>query len=170
MAHSRHSGFSVPMPSDDATLRDVPLGPNEFRTMQVTFVPNNPGEKLAGYAMRVTELESAAGKERIVGGQTMLFGVVRGFNDRQPRVNMLVAQCAATLTQIAFRSGMGLQQRRSRSGCVPRADTRRERAISRRASVTGTWGQNTSSSPWSLLTRHQSPQERFERAESTTTR
>jgi len=67
----------------NAILRDIPLGPNEFRMLKMAFIPRNRVERQTGYAIRVTELEGPAGRERVIGGQTMLVGSVKGFNERQ---------------------------------------------------------------------------------------
>jgi hypothetical protein len=68
-----------------ATLRDIPLRPNQYGMLTMTFVPNDPNERPTGYAIRVTELEGLAGRERIIGGQTMVFGSVNGINESRPR-------------------------------------------------------------------------------------
>jgi hypothetical protein len=65
--------------SDGGSLKNIPLAAGDWATLDITFVPNNTGEKLKGYAIRVTQIEQANGSERLVGGQTFVFGQVKGF-------------------------------------------------------------------------------------------
>jgi hypothetical protein len=60
-------------------LQNIPLEPNEYGTLNVAYVPNNADEKLKGYAITTTQLEQTNATERIVGGQTFVFGAVKGF-------------------------------------------------------------------------------------------
>jgi hypothetical protein len=66
---------------DAGFLQNIPLEPKEYATLDVAYVPNNAGEKSKGYAITVTQLEQAngTGTDRIVGGQTFVFGTVTGF-------------------------------------------------------------------------------------------
>jgi hypothetical protein len=68
----------------DATIRNIALAPNEFATLDIAFVPNNPSQKMEGLAVRITQLADVGGADRIIGGQTLLFGKVKGFNEKQP--------------------------------------------------------------------------------------
>jgi hypothetical protein len=64
---------------DGGFLQNIPLEPGVFATLEVVFVPNNPAEQLKGYAIRVTQVDQTTGTDRIVGGQTFVFGAVQGF-------------------------------------------------------------------------------------------
>jgi hypothetical protein len=60
-------------------LGNIPLEPGVFAPLEVVFVPNNPAERLTGYAIRVEQVDQTTGTDQIVGGQTFVFGMVQGF-------------------------------------------------------------------------------------------
>jgi hypothetical protein len=64
---------------DGGFLQGIPLEPKDYGTLELTFVPNQVNEKMTGYAITVTQLDQATGGDRIVGGQTFVFGMVKGF-------------------------------------------------------------------------------------------
>ena len=64
---------------DGGFVQNIPLEPRDFGTLEIVFVPNNAGEKMTGYAVTVTQLEEVNGVDRLVGGQTAVFGTVKGF-------------------------------------------------------------------------------------------
>jgi concanavalin A-like lectin/glucanase superfamily protein len=64
---------------DGGILQNIALKPRDFGTLAVVFVPKNAGEKLTGYAVTVTQMEVVGGADRIIGGQTLVFGAVKGF-------------------------------------------------------------------------------------------
>jgi len=64
---------------EGTVLPNIRLDPNDSGTLKIRFAPHNPAEPLTGYAIRITQLEEVDGKERIVGGQTLVFGAVKGF-------------------------------------------------------------------------------------------
>jgi hypothetical protein len=64
---------------DGGTLQNVALDPKAFGTLQAQFVPTNPGDKLTGYAVTLTQLEDVGGVEHVIGGETAVFGAVAGF-------------------------------------------------------------------------------------------
>jgi len=64
---------------DGGFLQGVPLEPKDYGTLEITFVPNQVNEKMTGYAITMTQSDLATGGDRIVGGQTFVFGMVKGF-------------------------------------------------------------------------------------------
>jgi hypothetical protein len=64
---------------DGGTLENIPLDPKEWGTLDILYVPNNAAEGLKGYAIRIAQIDTTTGTDRIVGGQTFVFGQVKGF-------------------------------------------------------------------------------------------
>jgi hypothetical protein len=64
---------------EDAVLEGITLAPKEWGALQLTFVPNDPAAKPADHVLRVTQLAIEATGDRVVGGQTFVFGKVKGF-------------------------------------------------------------------------------------------
>jgi hypothetical protein len=60
-------------------LQNISLDPGVFAPLEVVFVPNNPAERLAGYAIRVEQVDQTGGTDHLIGGQTLVFGTVQGF-------------------------------------------------------------------------------------------
>ncbi len=60
-------------------LQNISLEPNEYGTLDIEYLPNNADEKLKGYAITTTQFDQTTAAERIVGGQTFVFGIVKGF-------------------------------------------------------------------------------------------
>jgi hypothetical protein len=64
---------------DGGYLQNLVLDPGIFAPLEVVFVPTNPAEQMKGFAIRVTQVDQTNGTDRIVGGQTFVFGTVQGF-------------------------------------------------------------------------------------------
>ncbi|MEO6455072.1 MAG: hypothetical protein ABIN97_13415 [Ginsengibacter sp.] len=76
----KHEGNGVfTLSKEGGYLNSILLKPNDFGTINMEYVPNNADEKLTGYTITVTQIENTGGKERIIGGQTAVFGKVKGF-------------------------------------------------------------------------------------------
>jgi hypothetical protein len=73
---------------DGGFLQGVSLKPNDYGVLEIVFIPNNRAEKMKGYAVTITQFAQVAGADRIVGGQTFVFGTVKGFGTSSgPRRN-----------------------------------------------------------------------------------
>jgi len=66
--------------ANDAVLEGIVLPPKQFGRVELTFVPAAGAPALTGAAFRVTQIEQTAAGDRTIGGQTMVFGTVKGFN------------------------------------------------------------------------------------------
>lgn len=64
---------------DGAFLDNVKLGAKEFSVLKFLFIPDNADQNTEGYAITVVEIDRSGSHERIVGGQTAVFGKVKGF-------------------------------------------------------------------------------------------
>jgi hypothetical protein len=64
---------------DGGSLQNVALEPQEWGTLDIVYVPNNAAESIKGYAIRIAQIDTTTGTDRIVGGQTFVFGQVKGF-------------------------------------------------------------------------------------------
>ena len=60
-------------------VSDLRLAPGEFLPFVVEFTPENPFESLA---LRVVQYEEKDGKQVVTGGETIVFGDVKGFPAR----------------------------------------------------------------------------------------
>jgi len=65
---------------DGGYLRNIVLSPMDYASLQLVFVPTNTTQTRRGYAITVTQLEEVGGTERVMGGQTFVFGTVKGLN------------------------------------------------------------------------------------------
>ena len=71
------NGFEVF--ANNATVQGIALQPKEIGALNMLFTPNADTKIGKGYAVVVTQIEDVNGTERIVGGQTFVFGQVKGF-------------------------------------------------------------------------------------------
>lgn len=65
--------------NDGGFLQGISLKPKDYGALEIVFIPNNRDEKMKGYAVTITQFAQVAGADRIVGGQTFVFGTVKGF-------------------------------------------------------------------------------------------
>jgi hypothetical protein len=65
---------------DGGFLNNIVLDPRDFGTVKMEYIPTNREEKLAAYAITIIQLETTDTTEHIVGGQTAVFGKVKGFS------------------------------------------------------------------------------------------
>jgi hypothetical protein len=70
--------FSVT--ANGAMLEGITLPPKTFGRLELAFVPEAGASELKGLALRVTQIEVTPDGDRTIGGQTMVFGSVKGFN------------------------------------------------------------------------------------------
>jgi len=64
---------------EGAVWDNVVLQPHEYGTMKMEFIPANKNSIERGFAVTVTHIDITNGAERILGGQTFVFGKVKGF-------------------------------------------------------------------------------------------
>ena len=64
---------------DGAELDNIYLEPKEMGAFEMKFVPNNANDSLKGFAINFTQIEDLNGTDHIIGGQTFVFGQVKGF-------------------------------------------------------------------------------------------
>ncbi|HET6993444.1 MAG TPA: hypothetical protein VFI06_00620 [Chitinophagaceae bacterium] len=74
--------------TEDGYLDNIPLEPKDFGTIKIEFVPNNAEEKFTGYAITVTQIDNTGGNDHIIGGQTAVFGKVKGFGTSTGKTQM----------------------------------------------------------------------------------
>lgn len=79
---TERGSFEVRM--DGAVINNILLNPKEFGILKIQFLPDN--KEATGYAIRVIQLKEINGISQMVGGQTFVFGRVKGFGtDQQHR-------------------------------------------------------------------------------------
>jgi hypothetical protein len=64
---------------DESILDNIYLDPKDMGSFKMTFTPNNPKETEKGFAINFTQIEDSNGVDKIMGGQTFVFGQVKGF-------------------------------------------------------------------------------------------
>lgn len=64
---------------DGAFLDNIVLQPHDYGTMKLEFIPANKKDLGKGFAVTVTHIDITNGTEQIIGGQTFVFGKVKGF-------------------------------------------------------------------------------------------
>jgi hypothetical protein len=60
-------------------IENVEIQPREHLLMDIAFIPDNAKDVGAGYAINFTQLANIDGEDKVVGGQTFVFGIVKGF-------------------------------------------------------------------------------------------
>ena len=64
---------------DGAVWDNVILQPHEYGTLKMEFIPASKKDRGKGFAVTVTHIDITNGTEQIIGGQTFIFGKVKGF-------------------------------------------------------------------------------------------
>jgi hypothetical protein len=64
---------------DGGYVQNIHLQPKDFGTLKIEFVPNNTNDKLESFAINFTQLATENGIDRVIGGETFVYGNVQGF-------------------------------------------------------------------------------------------